>query len=62
MTGRLVWDNVIRGAIAVIALDWLAVGWRTFIWLDVAALVAMIFAVEAGNREGRRSSRPSDGG
>lgn len=53
---RLVWDNVIRLAIAVWALDWFVVGWKTFVWLDLAAFGAMVVAAEALSREGRREA------
>lgn len=41
---RWVRDNTIRAAFAVITLDWIFVRPKTFFWLDVAALVALLWA------------------
>jgi hypothetical protein len=33
-----------RLAIGVIAFDWIVVGWRTFVWLDLAAVAVIAWA------------------
>jgi len=34
-------NNIARVALSVLTLDWLFVGWKTFIWLDLAALISI---------------------
>jgi hypothetical protein len=38
---RFIYVNVVGVAVAVAALDWLVLGWRAFICLDLAALAAI---------------------
>ena len=42
---RLVRDWIVRLSLAVFALDWIVVGWPTFFWLDLAAIVVMMLAM-----------------
>ena len=37
-------DNIMRLAVVVLALDWIVVGWKTFLWLDLAAFTALVLA------------------
>lgn len=58
-TRRLVRDNILRLAVALLLFDWIVVRWPTFVWLDLAAIgiAALTFQIDVESEDPKPAPR-----